>query len=286
MNKVIFSVITVSWVSILVAPVSAYELATHGTLTYKAYQRSVLVDTDLVEILGIENGESPFGNKYYDVDSMNGILERRKERNQDSFENLFMVEKLKDSLGIIEARSIEGWLLTGAIREDDITDPDNGQPVNDPHSENANLERPLYHFYDPVDPLNRGSALFVSCIGFGYNCVRRYAPDLRSAPDWAIGTRDAFTALNTPESARRNHFTVFDAREAMYRALTGRSKDGTLKAETEAARDAYWATTFRALGDIVHLVEDMAQPQHTRNDPRVTSANPSWKITGKRINNA
>jgi hypothetical protein len=35
----------------------------------------------------------------------------------------------------------------------------------------------------------------------------------------------------------------------------------------EGLRTAYWATTFRALGDIVHLLQDMAQPQHTRNDP-------------------
>ncbi|MFA6047107.1 MAG: hypothetical protein WC718_19150, partial [Phycisphaerales bacterium] len=34
----------------------------------------------------------------------------------------------------------------------------------------------------------------------------------------------------------------------------------------ESTRKAYWATTFRALGDSVHLLQDMAQPQHTRND--------------------
>ena len=34
----------------------------------------------------------------------------------------------------------------------------------------------------------------------------------------------------------------------------------------EAVRNAYWATTFRAIGDSVHLLQDMAQPQHTRND--------------------
>ncbi len=35
----------------------------------------------------------------------------------------------------------------------------------------------------------------------------------------------------------------------------------------EEIRKAYWATTFRSLGDIVHLIEDVAQPQHTREDP-------------------
>ena len=53
----------------------------------------------------------------------------------------------------------------------------------------------------------------------------------------------------------------------MYRALTGRSKSGQVVAPVQTDRKAYWATTFRALGDVVHLIQDMAQPQHTRNDP-------------------
>jgi hypothetical protein len=34
----------------------------------------------------------------------------------------------------------------------------------------------------------------------------------------------------------------------------------------EQYRNAYFATTFRALGDVLHLNQDMAQPQHTRNE--------------------
>ena len=101
----------------------------------------------------------------------------------------------------------------------------------------------------------------------------------KRAPDWASGTNDVFNQPNTPENGRRNHFTVFDAREAMYRALTGKKKDNTdaglnNQPATEADRKAYWATLFRALGDIVHLVEDMAQPQHTRNDPHAGKGGP------------
>ena len=60
----------------------------------------------------------------------------------------------------------------------------------------------------------------------------------------------------------------------MYRALTGKAGEETLDIQPDGfggtnldLRKAYWASTFRSLGDIVHLVEDMAQPQHTRNDP-------------------
>ena len=64
---------------------------------------------------------------------------------------------------------------------------------------------------------------------------------------------------------------MVDAREAMYRALTGKKTDGTgaggagLDADM-TTRKAYWATTFRALGDVLHLNQDMAQPQHARNE--------------------
>ena len=60
--------------------------------------------------------------------------------------------------------------------------------------------------------------------------------------------------------------SVLDAREAMYRALTGQDKNGNPVAATEADRKKYWITTFRSLGDVVHLLQGMVQPQHMRND--------------------
>ena len=48
-----------------------------------------------------------------------------------------------------------------------------------------------------------------------------------------------------------------DAREAMWRAVTGYDKALANKvAPDEATRKKYWATTFRALGDILHLNQD------------------------------
>jgi len=100
----------------------------------------------------------------------------------------------------------------------------------------------------------------------------------------------------SPDTSRRNHYTILDAREAMWRAATLKQfkddsgnllTDGTngplfdlpppidsisafssdpIQAKAEH-RDAYWATAFRALGDVLHLIEDMAQPQHTRGEP-------------------
>ncbi len=230
----------------LVAHAYAYELATHANVTTEAYNRSTLTTAPrLLADLGLHDGNDPFGNVYYDM-SGNGI----EPRYIYEFERSKMPEPENKRL------SVRTWIMAGAVREDDSYGESN--PQDDPF--NPALRRPLHHFFDPVfnRPLDR----------FGLSSLDS---DVHKAPDWGIGTRDAFSQVNTPEASRRNHFTVFDAQEAMYRAVTGKKKDGmdagrnNTKA-TESDRKAYWATTFRALGDVVHLVQDMAQPQHTRND--------------------
>ena len=118
--------------------------------------------------------------------------------------------------------------------------------------------RVIHHFYDPVRkiPLTNPFIPFTK----------------KRSPDWGMGSTDVFTQPNTPDANRDNHYSFFDAREAMYRALTGQASDGTIDIgpnntpALEDERKAYWATTFRALGDVLHLVQDAAQPQHTRND--------------------
>ncbi len=156
--------------------------------------------------------------------------------------------------------SLPGWLMLGAIREDDVPF-DAGALENNPQDEpNGPFIRVRNHFFDPYNDRGLNSAL---AAGF-------------SAPDW--GLTDTFGS--------NNHFNILSAREAMWRALTLKQIDasGTLSdlpfppnfavvgspgAEEryrEELRVAYWATTFRALGDVLHLLQDMAQPQHTRND--------------------
>lgn len=223
---------------------NAYELATHGAITQKAYESSLLMqDQQLLKDIGIEDGVNAFGRRYYDVSGV--VVNERKQ-------NLFENKIIKGDLGV-EELSIAGWLMRGAIREDDHKDlalcnyyaPN---PKDDPYLEN----RPLNHFFDPINNAKLNGPFWEHA---SYK-----------APDWALGFIDPFTTMPAEDTNRRNHFTVVDAREALYRALTSRNKAGDVVAATEGERKAYWATTFRALGDVVHLVEDMAQPQHTRLD--------------------
>jgi hypothetical protein len=94
--------------------------------------------------------------------------------------------------------------------------------------------------------------------------------------DWAVGGLDWQSATPERNNLSRNHFNYLNAREAMWRALTLRRRTGTVDTDLFSANDseqvkedsrkAYWATVFRTLGDVLHLLQDAAQPQHTRNE--------------------
>ncbi len=242
------------FLSIAAFQVHAYELNTHAHLTQQAYYLSGLnTDIGLLADLNLDkfDAEKPFGENYLDI---SGI--RIEERIGKDFSRDRMPEGVKPF-------SIQGWLMRGAIREDDLGLIDVLLPPlwipfqitvgTDPHDDPYGpIFRVFNHFYDPINdkPLN----------GFPLTGNNK-------APDWAIGSSNAFSNPVNPEQGRRNHFTVFDAREAQYRAITGRDKNWNPMALTQTAQNKYWATLFRSLGDVVHLVQDMGQPQHTRNDP-------------------
>ncbi len=93
------------------------------------------------------------------------------------------------------------------------------------------------HFYDP----QRG--------GIGLDIPT--LPTQVAAPDWAING-GAGTVVSGA-----NHFSYKDARTTFYAALTR---------PTKVERDMAWGDTFQILGHVVHHLQDMAQPQHVRND--------------------
>ncbi len=89
--------------------------------------------------------------------------------------------------------------------------------------------RSLNHFYDPLR--NRGL--------FGVNIA---------SPDWALEDNADFGA---------QEFSYKDARGYLYQALMS---------STEDERKRYFGRTFQTLGQVIHHIQDMAQPQHVRND--------------------
>ncbi len=101
--------------------------------------------------------------------------------------------------------------------------------------------RPLNHFYDPY--LNRGLFVFGKARG-------------HKSPDWS---------LEDPETIVEQENSFEDARQYFYQALT-------LPIEVE--RNKNWGMTFQTLGHVIHHLQDMAQPQHVRNDPHCDATFP------------
>jgi hypothetical protein len=104
-----------------------YELATHAAITKQSFDKSVTLSsqtTDLFSVLGITISDptNSFGSKYYDVDGAN-ILERQVYSHENN------IIKAKAING--QPLSTKGWLMRGAIREDDIVaDSVNNGPCN------------------------------------------------------------------------------------------------------------------------------------------------------------
>jgi len=92
--------------------------------------------------------------------------------------------------------------------------------------------RPRNHFFDPI--YNRGLTVF------GISGQR--------SPDWAIEDAGKIT---------EQEFSFQDARDYFYKAMTLPGKQ---------ERDKYFGFMFQTLGQVIHHIQDMAQPQHTRND--------------------
>jgi len=103
--------------------------------------------------------------------------------------------------------------------------------------------RALNHFYDPLS--NRPLTVFgVSLANY-------------ASPDWAL---EDVQEINGTFGVGAQEFSYRDARRYFHQALTSSS---------DADRQKYFGLTFQTLGQVIHHLQDMAQPQHVRNDPHL-----------------
>lgn len=93
--------------------------------------------------------------------------------------------------------------------------------------------RSLSHFYDPI----YDRPLTVLGIGWG-----------TKSPDWALEDQRTYSDQS---------YSLRDANEYLYRALTS-----TMPQDQNSG----FGLLFETLGHVIHHIEDMAQPQHVRND--------------------
>jgi len=97
-----------------------------------------------------------------------------------------------------------------------------------------NFPRSIQHFYDPIRDK-----------GLQHPAVSAFT---HKSPDWALEDTGQISGQN---------YSYADAMNAFYDALT---------LPTKAERYAKWGQVFETLGHVIHHIQDMAQPEHVRND--------------------
>ncbi|MCX6826905.1 MAG: hypothetical protein NTV06_06550, partial [candidate division Zixibacteria bacterium] len=132
-------------------------------------------------------------------------------------------------------RTVLEWIRTGS----NIEDMDGIRIVS---------WRSRHHFHDPYR--NAGLDNHFDHPDWTAPFWSSWLPLGQSALEWAI----TGTAVQEPTT---NNNRWEDARDAFYDALTKSSKP---------VRDANLAMTFLDLGCVLHMLEDMGVPAHTRND--------------------
>lgn len=165
------------------------------------------------------------------------------ELTEKSYDASILVTGYLRSLGIIDNRignkKVIEWFIDGSQFED-------GEPVGSINS------RPLNHFYDPVTD----SGLTVLGFPLGTDAI-----------NWGLETKT--------QGTEDQEYSIKDARSYLFTGLTGLDDNGNLVAPTTEDREAFLGKAFRSIGQVVHLIQDMAQPQHVRNDPHLkVSDNP------------
>lgn len=171
--------------------VLCFETPTHAAMTNRAFEQSMLSGAELQSRLGIVDYDLAMGSRYLD---MGPSVVLRNSQVYDAS----VLSDLRAVLTIPADFTISGWLMRGAVREDD-----NDKETAAADEPGGVFRRVYGHFFDPVN--NRGLTVVTS----------KGAP----APDWVLV--DGATA-----DGRQNHFKVGDATEALWRAVTLKKAEG------------------------------------------------------------
>ncbi len=272
--------------------VLAYEIGTHAFVTKAAVDASVLSPThpkSIVTVLSFNRldpdkpFEAIFGEtglpepSYFDNQPLPAIslgsaaASELKARDPQNLEGeIFSALIGKGLLPGASSRAafeqrIDAWVMRGAIREDDndFGAYSLGDRDDDPWN---NVLRAGRHFYDPINEraLSNPAACFIA-----NGCIRSI--------DWAMGRIGVLAPTGGAlDTMRQNHFSWQDARDSYWWALTynfslaeemGMALSHGYAQNLESGfRKFRFATTLKSVGQVIHLLQDAGQPQHTRND--------------------
>ncbi len=160
-----------------------------------------------------------------------------------------MLKNEEDTL--INGKKIIEWIHYGAKMEDD------------PPCRASN------HFHNPYLDWNAaGLSDTLPLVNWWCWTTSPYPPEeIKSNVTWATGYSDRGYIDPNSDVAGVNAWDWESARNYFYTYLTGLdAQNGLRVAPDETTRNLYLADTLRALGQVMHLVQDTAVPAHVRND--------------------
>ena len=105
--------------------------------------------------------------------------------------------------------------------------------------------RPSRHFYNPLTGKGMDEGRFLN---------------QATSPEWALAPRGSISS---------QQFSYWDARQYLLDALTKPS---------DVDRKRAFGLTFQTLGQVIHHLQDMAQPQHVRNDAHCSVPVICWAV--------
>lgn len=166
--------------------------------------------------------------------------------------------ELNGSIGSV-LRDIDAapFSSTVYVRSDGLPNQSIRQLVGFGAVEEDNAPKWFSHFFDPQYNNFQGSPLHIWPETFGVPLLIGQ----NTSPDWAIedaGHRN--TSWFQGLGSQSQEFSYREAKEYFKLSMTG---------STPAFRSANMTLMFESLGHVIHHIQDMAQPQHTRNDPHI-----------------
>jgi len=161
---------------------------------------------------------------------------------------------LKNNLGLLngvheyfQKRTIIDWLREGSFLEDE------------PGCRASN------HFHNPLKSWTESGMSDQPWFVNWWCSGGEYPPgNIKSNVHWATGYTEPAPAGAKIESG--NQWDWDYARENYFIYLTGKDYNGDLVAATQAEREFHFTLSLQALGQVLHLLQDMAVPAHVRND--------------------
>ena len=123
------------------------------------------------------------------------------------------------------------------------------------------------HFHDPLKPWNQ-AGLTDTLWPVDLWCYFGQYPqnEVTSNVTWATGFLSALPQNKDTQVTAFNEWDWDSAREYYHIYLTGKDFSGLDVASDKRTRDEYMTKSFRALGQVLHLLQDTAVPAHVRND--------------------